>query len=512
MQNKKIFITFFLVILLKQLIWTATIPLWQTPDEQAHFAEVQNLAENNVPGHLSTSSEIVFSEKLLGVFRNSAGNNKFTYHPEYNIAYQKDTTIGMYENQINSQPLEGRKRLILNEATWYPPLYYAYSAIGYKSVYNSGLIDRVFFVRLWQVPIYILTIFYFYLSANLILKNKNESLCLSLIISLLPMFSFVFSGVTSDNLMNLLFSAVIYLCIRLIQEGISAKLVSQFIFIFILGYFTKPHFAIAVPIFFVALFFSAHKHKQIKQLIIALMTLSIGVIYALKSQLMNLFRTGRIGSFFPDVGSVSFLDGQRKLSIFSYFLTTLKKTYQETLPWFWGVYRWLSLGNPEWLRKTLSVTTMIGGVFLVIYFLQIVMIKNFIKKEKGKWLTILFLFLLIAIYFGILFFWDYLFFLSHNFSFGIQGRYYFPVLFSIIFLLYYPLRSVIKNVKPYYLLLLIFSMMTNIIAYINIVQSYYSLDNLLIFLNQFGQYKPTYFKGYSIIVFFCAFLILFTFF
>ncbi len=37
------------------LVWIILVPIWQYPDEQAHFSQVQNIAEiGKVPGKLNT--------------------------------------------------------------------------------------------------------------------------------------------------------------------------------------------------------------------------------------------------------------------------------------------------------------------------------------------------------------------------------------------------------------------------------------------------------------------------
>src|SRR3990167_1557029 len=82
---KTIWILFFLILIVKQLAWIAFIPLWQFPDEQAHFAQVQNLVEaSSKTGEerATTSREIYESEVILGTDRNDLGNNNYTYHPE----------------------------------------------------------------------------------------------------------------------------------------------------------------------------------------------------------------------------------------------------------------------------------------------------------------------------------------------------------------------------------------------------------------------------------------------
>src|SRR3990167_2260425 len=114
--------------LLKQLVFSAAIPLWHGPDEQAHFAQIQYYAEfksqfindSKLP---TTSQEVIIAEELLGTKRDALGKNLFTHNPAYRIDYTT-TTIGTYESLLQSLPVSSRTHLIAKEATVYPPLYY----------------------------------------------------------------------------------------------------------------------------------------------------------------------------------------------------------------------------------------------------------------------------------------------------------------------------------------------------------------------------------------------------
>ena len=76
----------FVSALANSICWIILIPIWQYPDEQAHFAQIQYKAEmGGIPAgsaSLDTSYEVALSEKILETERDSGGNYKFTYHPE----------------------------------------------------------------------------------------------------------------------------------------------------------------------------------------------------------------------------------------------------------------------------------------------------------------------------------------------------------------------------------------------------------------------------------------------
>src|SRR3989338_3999490 len=94
----------------KGMLWSGVVPLWHFPDEQAHFAQLQNIAEGRFTrfSESFTSREISESEWLLGTFRYEKGNNLFTFHPEYNIPYANGFW-GLAEERINSFSMSFRK-------------------------------------------------------------------------------------------------------------------------------------------------------------------------------------------------------------------------------------------------------------------------------------------------------------------------------------------------------------------------------------------------------------------
>jgi len=67
--------------------------------------EAKKECGRNAPQDGNLNKEIYLSLDLLGVDRDSFGNNKFTYHSEYNIEYSGNLT-GIYEKQIINLPLK----------------------------------------------------------------------------------------------------------------------------------------------------------------------------------------------------------------------------------------------------------------------------------------------------------------------------------------------------------------------------------------------------------------------
>ena len=235
-----------IAVFFAQLAWITFLPVFQTPDEQAHFGQVNVVAvtgQDYIPPS-NLSKEIYIAEDILGTLRNSRGDNKYTYHPEFNIEYSNNL-YGFQEKEIISFPKSFRTDFLINESTAYPPLYYR---LG--SFFNYGsLFDRVFMVRLMTGVIGVLTFIVFFLIGKVLYKDPIKQFSLALITSFAPMFMFVNSGVTSDSLFNLIFSVFLLLCLFLIKNGLNLKGLLGVGAIFILGIYTKPQANIMAFIF-----------------------------------------------------------------------------------------------------------------------------------------------------------------------------------------------------------------------------------------------------------------------
>ncbi len=157
------------------LSWIVLIPIWQYPDEQAHFAQVQDTAEfGKVPtSGLDTSREISLSEKILGTERDRFGNNKFTYHPEYIIDYS-ETTTGLFEKLITNLPISSRTTLVKHESTFNPPVYYLFSALVYKLFYHGNLFTRVFAIRIASSLIFMIMIFFTFKISQIVFSTQPD--------------------------------------------------------------------------------------------------------------------------------------------------------------------------------------------------------------------------------------------------------------------------------------------------------------------------------------------------
>lgn len=491
----------FIVFTLKQLIWVAFIPPWQFPDEQAHFAQVQNFAERKSMQPFSgpnTSKEISESEKLLGTKRDGFGNNQFTYHPEYKLPLDHKTTNDI-ESAIQQIPPDYRYEYVMYEATVYPPLYYMLGTLPYFMVYKGDLLTRVFAVRLINLPIYLLLLYFVYKSGELLFENNRRlTFLLLILVGFHPMFSFVSAGTTSDNLYNLLTTIVVYLCLKLIKNGWSHTWLLESFIVAVLLWWTKPQAKLAYLIFGAAILFLFAKRKRSPKPLLFILALIVIVSLGL---MVNNLLTGQ--QFLPEI-PVWGIFANPQLSLASHLKWSLVHTYREVMPWYWGVFRWLSLTYPRAVHRSVN--------WLVVFAL-IGLFRYLFTRDKNRIVNLRFFWFLITanvLYFLGLFVFDYLFTRGHGFSFGIQGRYYFPLIMSQMTLIIIGFYSLFKNELLRRLLLLTVGlgmMIWHLYAQWFVSISYLTPQTLIEFFLQASQYKALWFKSPVLELFTGAYLL-----
>ena len=505
---KKITIIQWLLIVtfLNGLIFAMVVPIWHAPDEQAHFAQVQNIAETgrtHAENINNLSEEILISERLLGTERNKFGKNEFTHKPWYRIEYT-NSILGRHEAYLASLDSSTRTNLVKREATLYPPLFYFISATFYRFAYSGDLISRVMITRLASVLMGTAMVFFSFKISQLVFpKNKLAALTAAVLVSFQPMFSFLIAGVNSDNMMNVLFTAFIYLAARTIAAGKFAPKDALLLLLLILALkYTKPHGIIAIPITIVlSLFFI----KQIKKIF---SKQKIAILFSLSALVVG-FTTGIIPFPSPEIDLIpSLIKPNFNISFLSHLQWTARHTYAEVVPWYWGVFNWLGVTLPRVVNRIINRILILGAAGLIIWIVKVVRRKKVSPSEK----VVIFLTGVSAIYFASLTFWDWLFRRHHNFSFGMQGRYYFPTLSAHMILLLVGLMTLVGILaKKWHAVFLkvvgIAAVVLNFIGLRTLAVSYYQLSPINTLLNQVSQYKPVYFKFPWVIIWFGVYAI-----
>ncbi len=385
----------FLLVLLKQLFWTISVPIFQTPDEQAHFAQLSYIAENktiNIDSGKNLSLEIATVEDVLGTRRDGQGNNKYTYHPEYKN-----------NSPIPELPLSYRTIYVDREASGYPPLYYLVSAPLYLSTYPQSLYWRVMATRILSLLLGISLALVSYKIGWILWQDKLKGIALAIAVTFQPMVSFVSAGIHPDNLLNLLCSVMVLMAILIIKGRITLKYLIILGLLAILSVGTKQTALFFLPVILAVLIWKKFG-------------LIPAVAFLFIPAAAFIFRWNI--PYMPYVGPESPLAG---MDFGQYLHFRLPKLAFEMWPWYWGVFKWLGVTLPALWMKIITRVAILAVIGLVL--------KIIFEKRNGLEYKSLIFFIICNLSFIIyLFLWDWRLMQSMGFSQGLQGRYLFPLI------------------------------------------------------------------------------------
>jgi 4-amino-4-deoxy-L-arabinose transferase-like glycosyltransferase len=187
-----------LVALLNGVVWGVIVPLFQVPDEQAHVAYAQYLAETGRPpdGRMDRSAFSLEQQALL----RALGWRQVTHRPDNRPL----------ASSIAHRRLERASRLVQDSrgeggythASGQPPLYYAAEAAVYRLSPSRQLPDRIHLMRLFSALLAAVTVLFVFLFLREALPATPWAWTVgALAVAFQPMFGFISGGVNDDNLL-----------------------------------------------------------------------------------------------------------------------------------------------------------------------------------------------------------------------------------------------------------------------------------------------------------------------
>lgn len=504
--------TFIIIVtVIKGLVWTSSIPLWHAPDEAAHFSTIQNYAENidltKIPLGHGASRELQISEQFLETERGDDGTTPFTFRPYYKIQYTQGRT-GIHEEEIKTISQEFREQPVRHEQAYYPPLYYRIGQAIYNAVYDQDIMQRAFAIRLFSIlTIGGIVIISFFLAKEIFPEQKYMHLTVPIIVSFQPMLTFVSAGINSDNLANFQFSLFILFCVSAIIRGLDGKKAAILALIVGLGFFIKPQFIIALALAVGLIIYELLRGRRIflflkNSTVFFIVMIVSGGFIPINEALANLRESGQA---LPYVETQAPENSQRNLSFLKHLENSFRQIIAQTLPWYWGVFKWLSLTLPRIVNQILMRVMFIGAIGLVFKFLVEVRHRNFSRVNQA----LLFLAFSAVFFFFAIIFRDFQHVRSFIFSLGIQGRYFFPVITAHLVLLLVGILALIPErfKKTGAFILILGSVALNFVALHTLISSSYNLTSLTTIVNEMSQYKPWYFKGEMLIALFSLYFL-----
>jgi 4-amino-4-deoxy-L-arabinose transferase-like glycosyltransferase len=234
--------------LLLGCVWALVVPPFQAPDENAHVAYVQSLAEHGaLPG--DAGRQFQSTEQLAGAEAANADQTaqQLFVKPEWSTRRHDAWLARQFSHQERS---DGGG---VNPASSNPPLYYLSLVPSYQAASGGDLFDRVSAMRLTSVLFLLLTVTAAWLLAGEIFgRNRPLQLAAASVPALLPMVTFVSASVTPDSLLYALWGLALWLGARLINGSGDGRDVAAIVAVAALAVLTKATSYALLPAVLVA--------------------------------------------------------------------------------------------------------------------------------------------------------------------------------------------------------------------------------------------------------------------
>jgi 4-amino-4-deoxy-L-arabinose transferase-like glycosyltransferase len=357
-----------LIMLLKGVLWSLAMPLWQGPDEEDHYNVIQFIGElGRLPDENDTYliDEIALSRQLADVGR-------LPYAPEQRQAFSK-TSVGPGEEALANLPPETRTSFDLamvgklNKAT---PLYYMIASLPYRLFIDQDLLTRVQIQRLFSLLMSAGIVIVAYLTALQLFPHKPAMrLTLPILVAFQPMMSQMTAVVTVDGFYFLTYSLLILLSILVFRNGFDWKLGLAMGLVFAAGFLTKPTINGYAPLIGLVVLYDFWRGQgRRKEIIIGV--LLMGIIILIPS-LWWMLRSLRISDELFYFNPVT--EGHRIIQnpYYDYtFLAHMIDYYQSVLggmfvTW-WAHFGWIDTPLPPWVYNLLRFLTFLAVLGLVL--------------------------------------------------------------------------------------------------------------------------------------------------
>jgi Predicted membrane protein (DUF2142) len=207
-----------LVALANGLAWSLLTPPFQVPDENAHYAYVQQLSERGTlprptlaEGPLSPREDTMLAALL-----------------SYGIAGDVRNPAPMTEAQQRTiqaaagMSLSAKGTGDVLSATGNPPLYYALQAIPYKLTPGGRVLDKLTVMRALSTLLGAVTVLLVFLFLRELLPASRRVWSAgALVVAFQPLFGFISGGVNNDDLLYPAAAAVLWALARAFRRGLT---------------------------------------------------------------------------------------------------------------------------------------------------------------------------------------------------------------------------------------------------------------------------------------------------
>jgi hypothetical protein len=245
---------------LQSIAWDIALPAFQGPDEDAHFAYLQHLAETGtVPssssGNAPNSAEVRNALIELGL-RPLIGNLKA--RPAWSSA-----DLALWHQIEDGLPRGSRANGAgPNSTAGNPPLYYAAMSVPYRLFVWLPILKRLFLLRLVNSLCFLATIALTWMIAGELFGRIRWKQALAAgVVALEPQLGFMSAVINADNLLIALTTAFLFSALRLLTRGPSMRRVLVTSALAAAAILTHGRGLVTLPVLVVALVAAWIRHR-----------------------------------------------------------------------------------------------------------------------------------------------------------------------------------------------------------------------------------------------------------
>jgi 4-amino-4-deoxy-L-arabinose transferase-like glycosyltransferase len=352
-----------LVALANGLAWSLIVPPFQVPDENAHYAYVQQVAERGtLPRQLPVGSGLSPREDqtLSALLTFGIVGHRANPAPETELQQQ-------VIDQIARQNLPAKGSGDALSATANPPLYYALQAIPYRLA-GGKVLDKLTAMRCLSALMGALTVLLVFMFLRELLPASRWGWPAgALLVAFQPLFGFMSGGVNNDDLLYLTGAGVLWAIARAFRRGltpVNGALIGGFLGAGLVSKFTLLGFIPAAALAVVLLAWRARPPQRSRALAGLAWAVGLAAAPGLLYVLLNHFVWSR-GAIPGGVGSVAGVGGR----VF-HFNEEISHAWQLFLPHLWlnrafsyspfwetwfkgfvGRFGWLDYDFPGWVYE-----------------------------------------------------------------------------------------------------------------------------------------------------------------
>jgi hypothetical protein len=234
--------TCMLVAFLSAACWSFITPPFQVPDEPAHFAYAQQLAET---GRLPTSGGERYSPEEMAALQALRQENVRQTPQELSISsHAEQQRLQRALSAPLSRTSEGDAGVAASE----PPLYYALETIPYELGAGGTLLDRLELMRLLSALMAGLTALFTFLFVREALPGVRWAWTVGgLGVAFVPLLGFMSGTVNPDAMLFAVSAALFYCLARAFRRGLTARSACTIGAVIAIGLLTKLNFVGLVP-------------------------------------------------------------------------------------------------------------------------------------------------------------------------------------------------------------------------------------------------------------------------